>query len=37
MIIDVIKEMLKWVIMFYAVCVLLVVYIIIDWWKRWNG
>lgn len=37
MIIDAFREMLGWVIVFYAVCVLLVIYIIIDWWRNWKG
>lgn len=36
MIIDAFREMLRWVIMFYAVCVLLFIYIIIDWWRNWK-
>ena len=37
MIIDAVIRVLGWVVLFYVICVLLVVYIIIDWWRRWKG
>lgn len=34
---EAVRKMLEWVIMFDTVCVMLVIYIVIDWWRNWKG
>jgi uncharacterized protein YggT (Ycf19 family) len=34
---DEVARMLGWVWLFDVICVLLVIYIIIDWWRNWKG